>query len=613
MSIARSFLLTRGSIVLLVVLGLVGCRPASEPATDNQKPAADSSAQAESPAMDRLTAGGVKPAKDDTLLLSYANDPDTINPLTANDTASFAFQRQVYESLAESEMSDPDKLLPALATDWEFDEKTLTYTIHLRKGVKWHPMKLPNGKPLPKREFTSRDVKFTFDCILNPYVEAAHTRSYYEDPEAEGEADRYKIKVSVVDDYTVKIQWTKPYFMADQFTLEVPIIPRHVFSVDENGEPISFDFSSKEFADGFNNHWANNQMCGTGPMVFTDWTRDSRVVLKRFDDYWGAPFYFSQIVYRCIPNPNTVIQKGMQGELDQIGIPQKDKFFQLKDNSSVKEGKVRLVDYEYPGYRYIGYNLRRKVFQDQKFRQAMAHAVPVQKIIDEVFEGLAIRVAGPFLPGSSQADPSIKPIPYDLDRARVLLDEAGWKDTDADGVRDKVVDGQKIRAEFEILIYSDSPSFRTIGEIVKENGRKIGIEVKITPVKWALFLQKLRKWDFDAAMLGWATSWRKSDPFQIWHGSQADIKDSSNAIGYRNPEVDRLIEELRVTMDTEKQVELFHKIFRLIYEDQPYTFLFSEKRTGAIDSRIENVKFYRIRPCTDAREWYSDRPRIISE
>ena len=126
-------------------------------------------------------------------------------------------------------------------------------------------------------------------------------------------------------------------------------------------------------------------------------------------------------------------------------------------------------------------------------------------------------------------------------------------------------------------------------------------------------LQKLRKWDFDAAMLGWGTSWSRSDPFQLWHGSQADVQDSSNHVGYRNDEVDKLIEELRVTMDLDKQTELYHKIFRLIYEDQPYTFLFSEQATAAYDARLKNIKFYRLRPCYDSREWYSDKPRILGQ
>ena len=417
----------------------------------------------------KLTAGGVKPAANDTLLRSYQQGPDTINPITANDSVSRVFQMQVYENLADADFSDPDTLLPRLAESWEFDKENLEYTIHLRKGVKWHPMKLPNGKPLPDREFTSKDVTFSYDCVLNPHVEAAHIRSYFENPEAKDPKDRYKVKVKAVGKYTVKIKWSEPYFLADEFTLAgFPMIPRHVFSVDENGEPISFDFSSKEFADGFNNHWANSRMCGTGPMRFIEWERNSRLVLKRFADYWGEPYYFSELYFRCIPNPNTPVELVLQNELDFVGIPQKDKFEQMKGEPHVKNGKVVLSAYDYPGYRYVGYNLRRPLFQDREFRRALAYAVPVQQIIDKVFQGLAIPVAGPFLPGSSQADPSIKPIPFDLEKAKAILDAAGWKDTNGNGIRDKKINNETIEAKFDLLIFASSPSFQTVASIIKE-------------------------------------------------------------------------------------------------------------------------------------------------
>ena len=608
-------------LMILVMVGLAGCTPSlEEEGATAQTTEAPCCAIHEKTLLpptavpDKLTAAGVKPAADDTLLAYYSQDPDTINGITANDNVSNAFQMNVYESLGETDFKNPDKILPSLATDWEFDKENLEFTIHLRKGVMWHPMRLPNGKLLPQREFTSKDVKFTFDCVLNPHVEAAHIRSYYEDPEAEDPADRYKIKLTVIDKYTIKVKWTKPYFMAEQFTLGgFPIIPRHVYSVDKNGEPISFDFSSKEFADGFNNHWAGNKMCGTGPLMFKEWVQNQRLVLIRNPNYWGKPYYFSKVLYRCIPNPNTPTQLVLQNELDFVGIPQKDQFLQCKENPNVKAGKVKMVAFDYPGYRYVGYNLRRDLFKDKQFRKALAHATPVQKIIDEVFEGLAIPVAGPFLPGSDAADPSVKPIPYDLEKAKQILEEAGWKDTNGNGIRDKTVNGTKIEASFDLMIFADAPSFRTTGEILKENYRKIGVEVQLSPAKWQLMLQKLRKWDFDAAMLGWGTSWSKGDPFQIWHGSQADVKDSSNHVGYRNAEVDKLIEQLRVTLDEDKQNELFHKIFRLIYEDQPYTFLFSEQQTAGYDARLQNVKFYRVRPCRDSREWYSDRPRLLGK
>lgn len=593
---------------------LGGREGAQASATDEETsaPVPESEPEPE-PAQDYTkTRGGVTPAKDDTLLLVYSQDPDTVNYLTSNDTTSGTFQMWVYETLAARSMADPDTWEPVLATRWTFDPATLEYTIHLRKGVKWHPVRLPNGKELPAREFTARDVKFTFDCILNKHVEAASLRSYYMDPSEEDESRRTKIRVTVVDDYTVKIRWTKPYFLADDFTIGIGIIPRHVYSVNEQGEPISFDFSSKEFADGFNNHWANGLMCGTGPMIFKEWQKNVRVVLERNPNYWGHPFFFNRVIFQRIDNPNTAVQKLLQNELDWGGIPEKDHYVQYKTHESVRAGKVKLVEYDVPVYRYMGFNQQQEFFKDKRVRWAMGHLVPIDDIIAKVYHGLARRTTGPFLLGSSAYNPEPKPLPLDLDRARALLDEAGWTDSDSDGVRDKLIDGVRHHARFTLMIYASAPAYLSIAESIKENARRVGVDVKIEPAQWALMLQKLRKKEFHAVILGWALSWRQ-DPFQIWHGSQADLPDSSNSIGYRNPEVDRLIETLRMTMDAKEQVKLYHEIHRLIYEDQPYTFLFVEKSTAGHHSRIENIRFYKPRPCYDVREWSSPQPRKVGE
>jgi ABC-type transport system substrate-binding protein len=556
------------------------------------------------------TLGGKPPASDDTLLMIYPDDPDTLNVLTSNDTVSTAFQRYVYEGLADQSFADPDKWEPALAESWTFDEKNLTYTIKLRKGVYWHPMSLPDGTALPRTEFTAADVKFTFDCILNEGIEAASLRSYFLNANAKDDTEKYKIKVTVVDDHTVKVKWTEPYFQAFEFTLGTAIMPRHVYGVDEHGDPISLDYrGSKDFANAFNNHWANSKMCGTGPLIFKEWAKNSHALLVRNPDYWGHPYYFSAVRYEQVKNPNTALQKTLNGDVDFAGIPQKDHYIQSKENEHVKSGEVKLVDFQYPGYRYLGFNLQRDLFKDKRVRWAISHAVPIDEIIDKVYFNLASRITGPFLPGSSANDESIPPVKYDLEAAKALLEEAGWKDADGDGIRENTVAGKKVDAVFELMIYADSPQYLQIAEIIKENCRRLGVQANIIPAQWALMLQRLRKKEFDATILGWALNW-KNDPFQIFHGSQADLPESSNSGGYANPEVDALIERLRVTMDPEAQTEIYHKIHRLIYDDQPYVFLFADRQSAGYNARLENVHFYKIRPCYDSREWISAKPRV---
>lgn len=551
----------------------------------------------------KVTPGGVKPGED-LLMFTYSSDPNTINPVTASDTTSGAFMQWVVEPLATRQFADPDQWEPLLAEKWEFDEPNLEYTIHLRKGVKWQPTKFPDGTVIPAKDFTSADVKFTFDCILNPHVNAGSIRSYYEDPEAKEQSEKIKVVVTVVDDHTLKIRWKKPYFQIFEFTVGIAVIPKHVYSVDEKGEPISMDFSSEEFAKGFNEHWHNSMLCGTGPMMLQEWKKNQHVQLVRNPEYWGQPFYYSKIKFKNVPNPNTALEMLLNRELDWLGIGEKQLYVKTKEHQAVKQGTVKLVEYDYPSYLYMGYNQKRPIFRDKQVRLAFSHTVPLEKIIEKVMLGFAKRLSGPFLPGSSSYNNDLPLIPYDPAQAKEILGAAGWNDTNGNGTRDKMVDGKVVEMKFDLIVPAKIPTYATISEILKEEFRQIGVEIQISPIEWALMLDKLNKKEFDACILGWALGW-KQDPFQIFHGSQAEVPDSSNFIGYKNPELDKLIETLRVTIAEEKQKPLYHQIHKIIHDDQPYTFFYVTKATGGHLGRIQNVNFYKIRPCYDAAEWFS--------
>lgn len=587
----------------LLILGFTGCSRDDGPEETVSTPVDNETISGL-----RLTLGGVEPAQNDTFVTYYSSDPDTLNLLTSNDNISTAFQRHVYEPLAERNLADPADWIPVLAESWEFDEENLEYTIHLRKGVMWHPITRPDGVEIPAREFTARDVVFTFECILNEFIEASHSRNYYYDPES----DSYKIAVTLIDNYTVSIKWTQPYFMADEYSIGMECIPRHVYSVDRNGEPISLDFSSREFAEGFNNHWANTLMCGTGPLIFEEWNKGYKVSMRRNPHYWGNPYYFSKVVYNYQTNPQTAVQQVLHNELDWASITEGAHYVEAQDHENVLNGKVNLVDYIRTSYRYMGYNFNRPQLAEREVRWALSHAVPIDDIIENLYFGLAERQTGPFVMGGKFANPGIELISFDLEESRRILDEAGWVDKNRNGVREKEIDGETVELEFELMIFADSPQYLTIAELIKGNFRSIGVDVRIAPAKWDLMLQRLRQKDFDAVILGWTADW-KSDPFQLWHSSQAEVMNSSNSIGYQNPEVDALIDKLRVTLSEEEQVPLYHEIHRLLYEDQPYTFLFAERTTVGIDARIENIEFYpMLRPHLDRRKWHTTSPRILA-
>lgn len=526
----------------------------------------------------------------DWFVRAYSNDPPTLNPITSNDTVSGAFMDWVMETMARRRFDNPDQLEPILATSWEASKDHLEYTIHLRKGVKWHPAEFPNGEKIPPREFTSADVRFSFEVMMNPAVNASFLRNYYA-----------RVKdVEVIDKYTIKVIWKEPYFLSESFSLFIPIIPRHIYSVDQEGEPLSFDFSSEEFGRKFNEHWFNGKLCGTGPYRFVRWDKNTEVVLERNPDYWGKDLpdkmpRFDRLIFKCVPNDNTALLMLKNGDLDRIGLTP-IQYLKETDTKAFKEGKLKKESYTYPAYTYIGWNLRKEKFKDKRVRQALTHAIPRDKIIKSILYNLAEVTTGPIYRYSKGYDETLKPYPYDLGKARRLLKEAGWKDTDQDGLLDKIIKGKKQQFKFDLLTFADSLDAQKMAEVIKDSLQRIGIEMTITPVKWNLMLEKVNNWDFDAVTLGWALSW-KADPYQLWHSSQADIKHSSNHVGWKNEQTDKLIEEIRSTFDQDKLNQLYKKFHRIIYEHQPYTFLYVRKALHAYDARIHGWRYYPIRPC----------------
>lgn len=537
-----------------------------------------------------------------TLIHAYIDDPMTLNPITANSWINSVLEGYVLEALATRNMSNPDVLEPLLAESWKLDIDKLEITVFLRKGVKWHSVTV-DGKEIPEKEFTADDVKFTFDVILNPAVQAAHARSYIQGID----------KIEKIDKYTIKFKWKEPYFLWEDVTLGNAIIPRHIYAFDKDGQPLSLDISSSEFGEAFNKHWFSDRLIGTGPMKFVAFERNKHVIFKRNENYWGKPYSFSKIIYKKAPDPDSYLHLLLKDEIDFAErLKPMHALKEAVELPEFKTGKLVRAPFNFPAYAYMGWNFQNPIFRDKKVRWALSHAVNLDAIIEKIYQNLATRVTGPFLPGSSANDPSIKPVEYDIKRAKELLEEAGWKNTNGNATLDKVINEKVVEFEFEVISMRGIAETERMLSVIQEDLKTLGISMKINLIDWPIFLERLEKRDFDCCLLSWVLGW-KQDPYQIWHSSQADEPQSSNHIAYKNEELSATIDELRKTLDTEKQVQLYHKIHKIIYYDQPYTFLFTRKSFAAYNSRLQNVNWYKIRPCYDDREWWVHSHQIRAE
>lgn len=490
-----------------------------------------------------------------TLIREIGQEPQTLNPVIATDVYEGVVNGGIYERLVRRD-SRTLEFEPLLARSWEVSEDRLSYTFRLREDVKWH-----DGTP-----FTADDVIFSYNSIKNPSVAAAHLQSYYKDVTA-------YVKV---DSHTVRCEYSKPYFLAFEFCGGIPIVPKHVF---ENGD--------------FNSNPAGRSPVGTGPYVFERWETGSEIVVGRNPGYWGDSVYLDRIVYKVILDPTVKLQLLRKQELDMAGLSPLQWSKQTCDSSF--GGKFRRAAYTVPGYSYIGWNSKKPYFSDGRVRRAMTHLVDRETILRKILLGLGETVTTTFYVNSPEYPKDTIPWKYDPARAKELLDEAGWKDTDGDGTRDK--DGVEFR--FEFLLPAGSETGEKISTILKEELSLSGIEMTIRKIEWAVFIQSLNERKFDAVTLGWSLG-VETDPYQLWHSSQADS--GSNFVGFSDPEADALIERARQEFSRAERVRMYGEFSRILHREQPYTFLFARKSTIAAHRRFHNAKLYPLG--FDTLEWF---------
>jgi peptide/nickel transport system substrate-binding protein len=509
-----------------------------------------------------VSCGGVMTRDPDMLVTALPADPSTLNPIIATDAYAGDVNRYIFESLLDR---DPKtlELIPKLAERWEISSDHLVYTFWLRDDVFWH-----DGKP-----FTADDVIFTFERIRDPKVDAASLRNYFRDIK-----EIYK-----VDERTVRFVYATPYFRALTMISGMPIVPKHIYGSGED----------------FNTNPANRAPLGTGPYRFVEWKTGQDITLVKNENYWGKKYNISGIVFKVIPNTTVSFQLLKKGAVDLGGLMPIQWMRQTEGKSFVD--KFTKHRYYLPNYSYIGWNMRSPLFSDRRVRRAMTMMVNRTAILEKILLGQGEIVSSVFYKFGDQADPTIEPLPYDPEEAKRLLKEAGWIDRDRDGLLEK--EGRPFT--FTLMSAAGSETARSISLFMREDLKKIGIEMEISQMEWAAKLINDRR--FDAIMLAWSMP-LEQDPYQLWHSSQ--IAEGSNFVGYIDPEADRLIEQARSEFDDARRNAMYREFQRIVYEAQPYTFLFMSPSLVAVAKRFGNVIDYRLG--FEPQEWIVEPwPRLI--
>lgn len=491
------------------------------------------------------------------------------------------------------------------------------YWLTLRQDVFWQPLDPRHFAEkvelapffLRKHQVTAHDFKFYFDAIMNPHVEesqAVALRLYYNDVE----------EMRVVDDFTLVVRWKanlvkgedgketyQMKYLAKSFTGSLRPLPRFVYQYFADGTKIVADDADSNtyrtnpvWAQNFSHHWANNVIVSCGPWLFDGMT-DREIRFKRnptFYDPYAVLVEAYEIKFRN--SPDAIWEDFKTGSLDLFQVPpnllaELDQFLQSQPyQQQVQQGlRVNRLDYLARSYTYIGWNQARPLFKSRKVRQALTLAIDRERIIRQNLNGMAVQTTGTFFPFSPSYDPSLKPYPFDPDHARQLLQEEGWYDSDGDGIIDKLIDGKRVPFRFTLTYYVKNPTTKAIGEYIAAALKDIGIDCNPNGVDMADLSAIFEDKDFDAVFLGWVLGSPPEDPKQLWYSSGAKEKGSSNAIGFANAEVDRIIDQLEYEYDPKKRIELYHRFDAIIYEEAPYTFLYTPKITLIYRDYLQNV------------------------
>ncbi len=501
------------------------------------------------------------------LILVWNSEPQTLTPFVSRDAYATRVYREVMEQLVWTD-AETLKTVPGLAKSWEVSGDGLTIKFYMFENATFS-----DGHPV-----TSEDVVFTYDLIMNPEIDAPVTRSYLSEMIE---------SCSALDEYTVEFKLKKVYFDSVGITGGNWVLPKHIYG---NYAPDVYNTKIRE------------KCVGSGPWVLEDWANGEKLVLARNENYWGPKPAMDRQTIRFIKSEQAEWQEFRAENVHMVG-PTSEQWTQYKDTEWMQENSEAFKYYSpLGGYGYIGYNLRNPILGDKLVRQALTMLIDREELIDTLRQGLGQIVSGPFFFAGDQYNNDLEPWPFDPEVASEFLAEAGWEDTDGDGVLDRDLDGDDIRDPFEVtfLMPSGSSYADRLQRYVKDKFEAAGIKVILDQLEWSVFEERLTERDFEIVSLAWTGS-PESDPYQIWHSSQAENR-GSNYIGYKNAEVDELIETARITMDREKRMEMWHQVMGHLHQDQPYTFLFNRPSLVFLDDQFKNVRRHPLRLLVS--EWY---------
>lgn len=524
-------------------------------------------------------------------------EPDRLNPALSTSTYARIVSNTIFQYLL---FIDPQSLaiVPQLAKARPETAPItggpyaggMAYTFEIHDEAVWE-----NGSPV-----TAEDFIFTLKAVLNPRVPAPAYRAYL--------SFIKDVEVDPANPRRFTVLADQVYILGEEaIGSTLPVLPGYHYDPegllkdiplaeladpDKAAELAENDPRLQQFADLFTSPKFSREkegLSGSGPYAFEAWETGQQLTVAKKENYWGDALaeeyptlagYPDKFIFRPIPDPNAALTALKDAQIDAMANIPPDDFNALQEN----EFTAKRYDFFSPpllGNTFIYVNTRVPKLSDKRVRKALAYAIDVNEIIETVYSGMGTPYASPVHPSFAFYHKNLNPIPYDPEKARELLREAGWEDTNNNGIADKEINGQREELSLNYKIVAGRDNIQSVALLVQESAKRAGIDIQIEAKEFAVLADDFKRRDFELA------PWGKTIPPSLWEPKQDFHSEGDDRTGFATAESDALIDRIQVTLDEGERTQLYMELQEMLYDEMPLIYLMVPTSRVAIHKRFD--------------------------